>query len=154
MSENGSNLDPLSYEKVAIPWDEIPSMNSGNFMYFYNGKIAKIVDGDSYHIDIDFGMNITKKAYECRGFGYDTWETFRKPKGLSDEEWIEHKIKGKRATAIVDDLMPPGTRVLVLTARDFEGKYGRLLVNLYIPIAEGMYVDVTETLRKSGALKS
>ena len=125
-----------------------------NYRYWYKGRIARIVDGDSYRIDIDFGMNITKHNYECRGYGYDTWETRSRPSGISDEEWEEHKAKGRAAAARAEDLMPVGKEVDVLTHKDDEGKYGRLLITVYIPADSGLWIDLTETLREEGHLKS
>lgn len=124
-----------------------------NFYYWYKGVVARIVDGDSYRIDMDHGRKLYINDTECRGYGYDTWETRRRPSGIDNVAWEEHKTKGKAATEFVEGIMPAGTPVAVNTYRDKEGKYGRLLVRVYVP-HDGKWVDLTESLRKNGHLKS
>ena len=134
---------------VVIP--ELP-ITQKNFAYWYKGTIQRVVDGDSYHIDLDLGCRMFRDGYECRGYGYDTWETRRRPSGITDAEWEEHKRKGKAATAYIESIMPAGTMVAVNTYRDEEGKYGRLLVRVYIHGPEG-WIDVAESLKANGHLK-
>lgn len=123
-----------------------------NAPYWYKGVVARVVDGDSYHIHIDYGMNLKKESYECRGYGYDTWETRRRPSDLTDALWEEHKTKGKAATTFVESIMPAGSPVMVNTYRDKEGKYGRLLVRVYFHNDAG-WVDLMESLKANGHLK-
>jgi len=88
--------------------------------YWYKARVDRIIDGDTLVLLIDLGLNIWKKetvrlhrvnAYELRG---------------------ENKKDGEAAKAYVFKHATPGSMVDVRTHRDKEGKYGRLLVDLYL----------------------
>lgn len=145
-------LEEAMEELVTIP--DLP-ITPQNFYYWYKGVVTRIVDGDSYRIDVDHGRKIYTDDTECRGYGYDTWETRRRPTKppITDEQWEEHKVKGKEATAFVEEVMPVGTQVTLVTYKDKDGKYGRLLIQVYIPSGD-QWIDLTASLEKNGHLKS
>jgi len=131
---------------------ELP-ITKADFPYWYRGKVVRVVDGDTYVIDIDLGLHAWQKNVYCRGYGYDTWETRRRPSDISDKQWEEHKKKGKTATEYVRKVIGPGTEVVLNTVLDREGKYGRVLARIYAPVADG-YFDLKEALKYHGHLKN
>ena len=131
---------------------ELP-INRHNFKWWYGATVKRVVDGDSYVLDVDFGANRPQIDYHCRGYGYDTWETRRRPRGLTDPEWEEHKAKGKLATEYVESLIKEGDNIIVQTFRDKTGNFGRLLVRPYIPIQLEQWIDLPASLNVSGHLK-
>lgn len=96
--------------------------------YRYNAHIKSVYDGDgTFHVDMiikyDIGMKIVNTielSKEVRIYGIDTPE-----------------IKGsqRRAGIIVRDFVRElilGKDVIIETHKDKSGKYGRLLIDLYI----------------------
>ena len=87
--------------------------------YFYDGKIIRVIDGDTFEIVFDLGFYVTVRT-KCRLYGIDTPETRGKNKsklGLEVKEYLEKLILDK--TFEMD--------VLKTT-----GKYGRWLVDIYL----------------------
>jgi micrococcal nuclease len=93
-------------------------------LYWYKAKCLKIVDGDTIDILLDLGLNIFKKE-RVRLFGIDTPETFGVKKGS------EEYLKGMESKNFVEDFIK-GQDLVVQTIKDKTGKYGRLLVKIYI----------------------
>lgn len=141
--------------------DRLP-ITPENMFYWYKATMIRVIDGDSYVLYMDFGCKIKRDDYHCRGWGlpydkkadvyYDTWETRRRPSGLTDEEWEEHKRKGKEATEFMNKIACAGSEMTVLTHRDGEGKYGRLLVHPYVKSGDG-WIDIRASLEKNGFMK-
>ena len=71
-------------------------------MYTYNAFVNRVVDGDTYDVQIDLGFELTygsaKKGVRLRLRGVDTPETWR-PKTEAERE------HGERATRFVKALM-------------------------------------------------
>ena len=87
--------------------------------YFYDGKIIRIIDGDTFEIVFDLGFYIAVRT-KCRLYGIDTPETRGRKKsklGLEVKQYVEKLILDK--TFEMD--------VLKTT-----GKYGRWLVDIYL----------------------
>lgn len=125
-----------------------------NFLWWYRATVKRVVDGDTYVLDWDRGGKEWKLDVRVRGYGYNTFETTYRPKGLSDPEWELHKAKGAEALKLVAGLVPPGTRVIMSTYRDPEDdSFGRLLALLFIPCPEG-YIDLANTLRANNFLRT
>lgn len=97
-------------------------------MYQYHALIAKIVDGDTFEIDIDLGLSIWVKNEKIRLYGVNTPEVYGVKKG--SPEWEE----GKKSSDFVKGILKKNDPVIVETMKDLKGKYGRYLAVLYANI--------------------
>jgi len=96
-------------------------------MYEYNAKVVSVYDGDTVTLDIDLGCFTWIASEKCRLFGIDTPEL----RG-SDEE----KKAGRAARDYLRNLIPLGSTIRIKTQLDKTGKYGRLLVNIFVHFSE------------------
>jgi len=131
-----------------------------NLFYFYRAWVERVTDADTAHLmEFDFGRMHFEKQVSLRFCHYDgtyldAWEIFRRPSGLTDAQWAEHRAKGLAGTEFVRGLLPKGTMIILLTNRDLDGTFRDLAGAVFIPQVEGDYIDVAESLRVSGHLKS
>ena len=95
-------------------------------MYQYQAEIVKVVDGDTYEIDIDLGLTVWVRGERIRLYGVNTPEVY----GVKHDS--EEYIKGKAASDFVKSIMKKGTQAIVETLKDSKGKYGRYLAVLYV----------------------
>lgn len=98
-------------------------------MYQYQAEIVKVVDGDTYEIDIDLGLTVWVRKERVRLYGVDTPEVY----GVKKDS--EEYQKGKEASDFVKSIMKKGTPAIVETLKDSKGKYGRYLAVMYIQMA-------------------
>lgn len=84
-------------------------------MYEYNATVHRVIDADTFVLDIDLGMNIRIRS-TCRLKGADAPE-FRSPEGLAARRWVEQWFESNAP-------------LLIKTYKDKTGKYGRLLVDV------------------------
>ncbi len=110
-------------------------------MYQYSAVIQKVVDGDTFEIDIDLGLSVWMRGERVRLYGVNTPEVYGVKKG--SPEWEE----GQKASLFVKELVRKNDLVLIETLKDQKGKYGRYLAVLYIHLPEEMQ---TEGLRRIG----
>jgi micrococcal nuclease len=92
-------------------------------MYEYYGNMGKIVDGDTFDIEIDLGFKISNYI-RFRMLGIDVYEV-----RLGKDTTEADKEKGLSAKAYLIDLFKEDTRVKVVSSKT--GKYGRYLCELY-----------------------
>lgn len=90
------------------------------FQYWYKATVVRIIDADTLELDIDLGMQITRRE-TIRLNRVNAWEI----RGVEREFGLEAK-------AFVAEQIPVGTTVQINTFLDRSGKYGRLLVDLYL----------------------
>lgn len=88
-------------------------------MYEYQAQLIRVVDGDTVHMRVDLGMNISVEA------------TLR----LVGVNCPEHGTpEGEAATAFTTDwLAAHGPRFVVQTTKDKREKYGRYLARVNSP---------------------
>lgn len=103
-------------------------------------KVDRIIDGDTIDVLLDLGFHI-HVLKRIRFKHIDTWET----RGGTEET----KAKAQKAIERLSELLNMGT-VYLKTYMDAEGKYGRLLGDMYVMTEEGKVVDVTQTLLAEG----
>ena len=87
--------------------------------YLYDGKIIRVIDGDSFEIVFDLGFYVTVRT-TCRLYGINTPEIRGKNKskrGFEVKQYVEELILDKTFEI----------EVLKTT-----GKYGRWLVDIYL----------------------
>ena len=91
-------------------------------MYEYRCTIVKIVDGDTVDIDIDLGFGIWMRGERVRLYGIDTPESRTRD--------LEEKKYGLAAKDFLTKWLSAGNIVLK-THKDAEGKFGRILGELW-----------------------
>jgi len=91
-------------------------------MYEYRCKIVKVVDGDTVDVDIDLGFGVWMRNERIRLFGIDTPESRTRD--------LEEK---KYGLAAKDFLIKwtSGGEITLKTQKDKEGKFGRILGELW-----------------------
>ena len=92
-------------------------------MYEYRCKVVKIIDGDTVDVDIDLGFGVWLKKERIRMFGIDTPESRTRD--------LEEKKYGLAAKAYITKLLDDEGGIVLKTRKDAEGKYGRILGELW-----------------------
>jgi len=111
--------------------------------YIYRAKLDRVVDGDTIDALIDVGFDIWVKK-RIRYMGIDTWESRTRD--------LEEKAKGLKAKERNKELLEkvsskPGFFRLKSHG---VGKYGRVLGEIFIMDAEGVQMNINQTLIKEG----
>jgi micrococcal nuclease len=92
-------------------------------MYEYRVKVVKIVDGDTVDVDIDLGFGVWLKKERIRMFGIDTPESRTRD--------LDEKKYGLMAKEYITRLLDDEGGIVLKTHKDAEGKYGRILGELW-----------------------
>jgi|TARA_R110000796_G_C14549000_1_gene433638 micrococcal nuclease len=93
-------------------------------MYEYSCTVDRVVDGDTCDVVLDLGFDI---LYRCRVrlYGIDTPESRTRD--------ADEKIRGKLASAFLQEAIDNGTKVVIETKlKDSKGKFGRVLGNVLV----------------------
>ena len=91
-------------------------------MYKYKCEVRRVVDGDTVDVDIDLGFDVILKDQRIRLVGIDTAEVRNTN--------LEQKWFGLQASDFVSNILVD--RTVVLHSKEFKGKFGRILGDLYI----------------------
>ena len=86
-------------------------------------QVVKIIDGDTVDVDIDLGFGVWLKKERIRMFGIDTPESRTRD--------LEEKKYGLAAKAYITKLLDDEGGIVLKTRKDAEGKYGRILGELW-----------------------
>ena len=92
-------------------------------MYEYRCKVVKIIDGDTVDVDIDLGFGVWLKKERIRMFGIDTPESRTRD--------LDEKKYGLMAKDYITKLLNDEGGIVLKTRKDAEGKYGRILGELW-----------------------
>ena len=92
-------------------------------MYEYRCKVVKIIDGDTVDVDIDLGFGVWLKKERIRMFGIDTPESRTRD--------LEEKKYGNAAKEFITGMLSDEGGIVLKTRKDKEGKYGRILGELW-----------------------
>lgn len=92
-------------------------------MYEYRCNVVRVVDGDTVDVNIDLGFGIWRKKERVRLLGIDT------PESRTRDE-IEKKF-GLLAKNFLLKMLNDNT-IILKTFKDEEGKFGRILGELWI----------------------
>lgn len=89
--------------------------------YTYRAVVQAVYDGDTVRVDIDLGCKTWLRDEPIRLSGINAPELrgSHRPDGLAAKAWLERKI-------------PPGTQIILETAKDKRGKYGRYLGRIWL----------------------
>lgn len=89
--------------------------------YYYLATVVSVYDGDSLTLDIELGFDFVMRNQKVRSYGIDTPEL----RGVE-------RMQGLFVKHLVSTLLPEGERILIESHKDKRGKYGRLLVTIYL----------------------
>ena len=103
--------------------------------YQYKATLARIVDGDTVHLQVDLGFRVLANL-EFRLLGIDTPEVVG-----------ENKAAGIAAKQFLQDLI--GGKTLVVLSVKSE-KYGRWLGTIYAQQADGDWLNVNQAMIDHG----
>ena len=92
-------------------------------MYEYKCKIVKVIDGDTVDVDIDLGFGVWMKKQRIRLYGIDTPESRTRD--------LEEKKYGLAAKAYLTGMLDDEAGIILKTYKDKEGKFGRILGELW-----------------------
>ena len=92
-------------------------------MYEYRCKVVHIVDGDTVDVDIDLGFGVWMKKQRIRLYGIDTPESRTRD--------LEEKKYGLAAKAFLTGMLDDEAGIILKTYKDKEGKFGRILGELW-----------------------
>lgn len=106
-------------------------------LYFYKAKVISVYDGDTCRVDIDLGLKIWLRNERIRLSRINTPELHgaEKEKGLQARDYLRKLVLDKD--------------IFLQTAKDRQGKYGRYLGELWIPI-DGAWTNVNDMLVQKG----
>lgn len=107
-------------------------------MYEYEGTVYRVVDGDTYVIDIDLGFYVTVRE-RVRLRGADVAERFTE--------------KGKEARQSLLGLITGRPCHLDTYKGDFNDKYGRWIADVSVETLEGTVIDLREFVTMRGWVK-
>ncbi len=111
--------------------------------YIYRGKLERVVDGDTIDALIDVGFDIWVKK-RIRYKGIDTWESRTRD--------LAEKKMGLAAKARNKELLEKvSAKSGYFRLKSFGvGKYGRVLGEIFIQDANGVQMNINETLITEG----
>jgi micrococcal nuclease len=92
-------------------------------MYEYCCQVTRVIDGDTVDANIDLGFDISYFS-RIRLFGIDTPESRTRNK--------DEKLRGLLAKDYIVKALATGKQVVVKTALEKKGKYGRVLGSLIV----------------------
>jgi len=92
-------------------------------MYEYRCNVVHIVDGDTVDVDIDLGFGVWMKKQRIRLYGIDTPESRTRD--------LEEKKYGLAAKAFLTGMLDDEAGITLKTHKDAEGKFGRILGELW-----------------------
>jgi endonuclease YncB( thermonuclease family) len=95
--------------------------------YIYKAVVKRVIDGDSVVLDIDCGFSVVLQDQSTRLYGVDTPETRMVEGGNT-----HLKVLGQLAKERVQALLPTGKEVHVRSHLDKRGKFGRILVEVFL----------------------
>ena len=107
-------------------------------MWEYRADVVRVVDADTLDLDVDLGFGVRKRE-RVRLAEVDAWET-RGPE----------RDKGKAASLFVEELFTFDKTVMVRTAKDKKGKFGRYIAWIMLQGGNHDGCDLGELLIEQG----
>lgn len=100
-------------------------------MYEYSARLVRIVDADTYVLDVDLGMHVWQRGLRIRAAGLNAPE-LSTPEGQTARAWAGAWF-AKHA---------PDCTVIVRTQKDRDDNYGRLLGTVVAPDGAVLNTDM------------
>lgn len=114
----------------------------------YPVEIVRVKDGDTFVANVQMDFQITLSQQEIRISDFDAWETSRRRKTVHVTG--EELLKGKIATAALEELFRNSRRILVVPQRPLRDAYGRLLLQVIVEDKQGKRTGVGDYMRAHG----
>ena len=92
-------------------------------MYEYRCKVVKVIDGDTVDVDIDLGFGVWLHKERVRLYGIDTPESRTRD--------LEEKKYGLAAKEFLTKMLDDEVGIILKTHKDAEGKFVRILGELW-----------------------
>jgi micrococcal nuclease len=108
--------------------------------FVYDAHVMNVVDGDTFDVTIDLGMNVFHKT-RIRLNGFDAPEIYGVKKD-SDEYALGVLAKQFAITQLL------GKNVVIRTFKDRREKFGRYLADVYIRLEDGTFINFVDKLTK------
>lgn len=110
--------------------------------FIYEAKVVRIIDGDSVVVDIDMGFDQWMVNQNIRFTDIDAPEIRTRD--------LEEKARGYAAKNFVEDHLYIGQTVILDSRkyRSAEGKYGRIIGDLWFEMSDG-WKNLTQMLLES-----
>ena len=90
-------------------------------MYQYKAELVRVVDGDTFDVNINLGFDVILYKQRIRIKGIDTWESRTRDK--------EEKVKGLEAKQFTKDMLSNSEEIVIDSYG--KGKYGRVLAEVW-----------------------
>lgn len=104
-------------------------------VYLYNAEVVKVVDGDTFKINIDLGFEVHLGPKSVRLYGVNTPESRTKN--------IEEKKLGLAAKEFTDQWIKKANNyVKIETILDKNEKYGRILARVWNEAGECLNTEI------------
>jgi micrococcal nuclease len=107
-------------------------------VYLYNAEVIKIVDGDTFKINIDLGFEVHLGPKSVRLYGVNTPESRTKN--------LEEKKLGLAAKEFTDQwIKKANNKVKIETILDKNEKYGRILARVWNEAGECLNTEIVKS---------
>jgi len=106
-------------------------------VYLYNAEVVKVVDGDTFKINIDLGFEVHLGPKSVRLYGVNTPESRTKN--------LEEKKMGLAAKEFTDQwIKKANNKVKIETILDKNEKYGRILARVWNDAGECLNTEIVK----------
>jgi len=107
-------------------------------LFFYRANILSVYDGDTCRADIDLGLHtwIHNEPLRLMRINAPERRGAEKEQGIESGNFLRELINGKE--------------VIIESYKDKSGKYGRYLVEIWLPKEEGGYINVNDFMVENG----
>ena len=107
-------------------------------VYLYNAEVVKIVDGDTFKINIDLGFEVHLGPKSVRLYGVNAPESRTKN--------LEEKKLGLAAKEFTDQwIKKANNKVKIETILDKNEKYGRILARVWNEAGECLNTEIVKS---------
>ena len=107
-------------------------------LYHYRAIVVAVYDGDTCSVDIDLGLHTWMHGEKLRLYRINAPELrgVERPEGLKARDYLRSLIDGKE--------------VVLQTIRDRSEKFGRYLVEIWLPQLDGSWININDRMVANG----
>lgn len=117
-------------------------------MYQYEAVVLKVIDGDTYILEVDLGFNIKVKE-KFRLLDIDVYETSRRKSAFITDEEI---VLGKKIKDSITKKLLNRRVTIKMYKNKLKDKYGRYLTEIFY-MKDGKMVHLNDEIVKNGWAK-